>query len=313
MKQQTIRSLVSCEGIGVHSGLPIKLEIMPAPANTGIVFERADLSGPHTRISATWDKVSDTQMCTKIDNGNGASISTIEHIMAALFACAVDNCIVRVHGPEVPIMDGSAAPFIFLMECAGYTTQDAPRQFIRIKKEVRVHVDENRWVSLTPNDKDTLSIDFDFDFAGRGNVPLQSAHFSGNAEQFKSAFSFARTFGFVSDLEKLQAMGLAKGSSLDNSVGLQNGEILAKNGLRYQDEFVRHKILDCVGDLYTARLPILGHISTFNSGHHMNNLILEALFAEEDAYEIVSLPAKNEIAWDTQAAIHPISAIAAIA
>ena len=288
MKQQTVRSLVSCAGIGVHSGKSIKIEIVPAPANTGIVFQRADLSGENTKIPATWDSVTETRMCTKIDNGLGASVSTIEHLMAALFACAVDNCIVRVYGEEVPIMDGSAAPFIFLMECAGYAVQNAPRQFIKIREEVTVSLDKDRWVTLSPTDEACLTIDFKFDFAGRNNFDLQSAVFSGNSEQFRSAFSFARTFGFVSDLEKLQAMGVAKGASLDNSIGLDGERVLAKNGLRYHNEFVRHKILDCAGDLYTAGLPLFGKVTAYNGGHHLNNLALRALFENESAYEIVT-------------------------
>ncbi len=289
MNQKTLKTPVSCKGVGVHSASPITLEILPAEPHTGIVFERSDLPADMNKIPANWSFVTDTKMCTKIDNGRGASVSTVEHVMAGLAACEIDNCIIRVSGPEVPIMDGSAAPFIFLVECAGITEQEAPRQYVRVTKPVKVEVGENRWATLKPSEDGRLSIDFFCDFAGRENFEPQRAQFNGEMNQFKVEYSTARTFGFVSDLRKLQELGLAKASSLENSVGLENGTFLTKNGLRFTDECVRHKVLDCLGDMYMGGMPIIGQIETHNGGHHLNYLLLKALLCDKEAYEIVQV------------------------
>lgn len=296
--QKTLKNTVSCTGIGAHTGAPVTLILRPAPANSGIRFVRTDIRPRGVMIKASWKNVVNTTLCTKIGTKEEpeVTIGTIEHLMAAFAGCAIDNALVEINGPEVPIMDGSSAPFVFLIECAGIDTQPIPRRAIKVLKEVKVTL-ENRSATLTPHD--TFALTFDFDFMGRANLPAQNFQFSENATSFKRDLSKARTFGFYEDVEKLRAANLAQGSSLENAVVIRNSEVLNKEGLHYSNEFVRHKALDAVGDLYLMGGPLLGHFHGVRSGHHLNYLLLKELFSDESNWEWVNIPLKDQ-KFDTQ-------------
>jgi len=283
VRQKTLARSVTCAGIGLHSGVTVTMTLHPAEIDSGIVFRRVDLDSAD--IPARWDTVVDTRLHTVIANADGALVGTIEHLMAALAGCGVDNVRVDVDASELPIMDGSSAPFVALIERAGLIRQDAVRRAIEVLKPVTGGAGERR-VELTP--ADGFSVDFEIDFAspvvGQATKSVQLVNGT-----FKAEIAAARTFGFRSDVEKLQAMGLARGGSLDNAIVVDGDRVLNDGGLRFRDEFVRHKILDCVGDLYLAGGPILGHVRAFRSGHHTNNEALRALFADESAYRLVDL------------------------
>lgn len=282
--QRTIKHSVRCTGTGLHSGNDVCMELLPATPGTGIVFERMDVSDKNNRIPARFDRVSDTMLCTTLTNEAGISISTVEHVMAALSGLGVDNVLIRVNGAEVPIMDGSSEPFIFLIECAGVLEQDALRPYVRIRKPIRVEQGEG-WASLTPHDGFSMQVSIAFDHAV---VNSQNAKVDFSRSNFKSSLSRARTFGFEEDVTRMQQMGLARGGSLDNAVVVGKDSILNEGGLRYSDEFVRHKMLDCVGDLYLAGTQILGSFDGHRTGHALNNQLLHALFADTSAWERVS-------------------------
>jgi UDP-3-O-[3-hydroxymyristoyl] N-acetylglucosamine deacetylase len=231
-------------------------------------------------VAATWRNAVDSALCTRIHNGEGISISTIEHLMAAFAGAEIDNIVVEIDGPEVPIMDGSAAPFLFLIECAGIAEQDAPRRAIKILKTVTV-ADRGKSVSLMPDHG--FSMSFEIDFASRV-VSRQDISVVFDSETFKSEISRARTFGFLHEVDQMRAAGLARGGSLDNAVVVSGDTILNEGGLRYSDEFVRHKLLDSLGDLYLAGAPFIGHFRGVRSGHALNRQLLEALFADPTAW-----------------------------
>jgi UDP-3-O-[3-hydroxymyristoyl] N-acetylglucosamine deacetylase len=293
-QQHTIKNSISCSGVGLHSGASISLTLKPAEANTGIVFVRTDLraSSEECRVPARWDMVSDTTMCTTLSNEAGVKVATVEHLMAALAGCGVDNLLVELDGPEVPIMDGSAAPFVFLVECAGLRPQDAARRAIRVLKQVEVWGEDNR-IALLPSDGFSVSFEIDFETAAiENNDGFFDLHNGG----FKREICRARTFGFESDVQRLMDLGLARGGSLDNAVVIgNNDEILNEGGLRYGDEFVRHKVLDCVGDLYLSGGPMLCHMVGFRSGHTLNNQLLRKLFADKDAWEFCEVMPKPSV------------------
>lgn len=288
IKQRTLKKSVKSTGIGLHSGNKVTIQLHPAPANTGIVYRRIDLD-PVVSFKSHAQAVQETLLCTCLVNDQGQKISTIEHLSAALAGLGIDNIIIDVDAPEIPIMDGSASPFIFLLQSAGIQEQNFAKKFIRIKKTIRVEDEkEGKWAELQPSDKG-FSLDFkiDFDhpvFEGQNqHVKLQ---FSGDL--FVKEISRARTFGFMKSIEYLQSNNLALGASLDNAIGLDEFRVLNPEGLRYEDEFVKHKVLDAIGDLYLSGYSILGHLKAFKTGHALNNKLLCALLADEEAFEMVT-------------------------
>ncbi len=278
--QKTLRNSISCTGVGLHGGYSINMKLNPAPVNTGIMFVRKDVDEDVSEIPARFDSVSDLIMCTTIENDAGVKVATVEHLMAALSGCGVDNVIVELDGPEVPVMDGSSAPFVFLIECADVVDQEEPRRYIKILKEIEV-TEGNAKAVLAPSDNISVSFEIDFD---NPRIGKQNCSFSLRNGTFKNELCRARTFGFLSEFEKLKEMGLAKGGSLDNAIVLSGPDILNEEGLRYDDEFVRHKALDAVGDLYLAGAPIIGQFYGFRSGHALNNKLLHTLLADKDAW-----------------------------
>ncbi len=283
-QQKTIKHEISCVGIGLHTGNKISMTLKPAEVNTGIVFHRTDLSGQDAYIPAHHDYVVDTRMCTCVGNKDGVKIATIEHLMAAIHAMGINNMLIDINGPETPVMDGSAAPFIFLLECAGTKVQNAPLKAIRILKPVSF-TSGDKEVSLRPAEKG-LKMHFSIDFPAP-IIGHQEADLELTATNFKNMFSRARTFGFLQDIEMLRSIGLARGGSLDNAILVNDNTIMNKEGLRYSNEFVRHKMLDAVGDLYMAGLPLIAEFSGARSGHTDTNALLSAVFADESNYEIV--------------------------
>lgn len=277
--QKTLKNRIKCSGIGLHSGAKVTLVLNPAAPDTGVVFRRVDLPG-RPLVSARYDQVTDLRMCTTVAAGEGISIGTVEHLMAALAGLGVDNVLIDIDGPEVPVMDGSSAPFVFLIECADVIEQVAPRKYLKVLKPIAVS-EGNATAVLTP--ADGFTIDFEIEFANK-MIGRQSAEFQLEPGRFKADIARARTFGFVQEVEQLRAMGLARGGSLENAVVLGHDRILNDDGLRYDDEFVRHKILDALGDLYLAGAPLIGHYEGRRSGHAVNNKLLKALFADQSAY-----------------------------
>jgi UDP-3-O-[3-hydroxymyristoyl] N-acetylglucosamine deacetylase len=284
VRQRTLKNSMSCTGVGLHGGDTVTLTLHPADANTGIHFRRTDLDasqdGDAAIIPARWDLVVDTRLCTVLGNEAGVTIGTVEHVMAALAGCGIDNAVIEVDGPEVPIMDGSSEPFVFLIECAGVVEQDAPRRVIRIHKEVQLSQGDAE-VSLMPGDCLDLNVRIDFDSKAVARQELSVGLMNGS---FRKELASARTFGFLHEVEQLRAAGLAKGGSLENAIVVSGDEILNEEGLRYDDEFVRHKMLDAVGDLYLAGAPIIGCFNGARSGHAVNNQLLRKLFADETAW-----------------------------
>jgi UDP-3-O-[3-hydroxymyristoyl] N-acetylglucosamine deacetylase len=279
-RQKTLKSRISCSGIGLHSGRRVFLTIGPAAVDTGIRFKRVDAAGMGAVIPARWDHVVDTRLCTVIGDGAGITVGTIEHLMAAFCGLGVDNAMVEIDAPEVPIMDGSADAFVFLIECAGIVEQSAPRRHIRILKHVSVS-DGNASAALLPAGFSAL--DFTLDFANPA-VGRQEKSVKVTSNSFKRELSRARTFGFAEEVEMLRKAGLARGGSLDNAIVIGTDRVLNREGLRYGDEFVRHKMLDALGDLYLAGAPIEGRFRGSLSGHALNNKLLRALFADPDAW-----------------------------
>lgn len=283
-KQTTLGNKISCFGIGLHSGSQVSLSLYPAEANTGIVFRRLDVPAEKALVPAHYDLVSETRLGTTIRNKFGVTVSTIEHLMAALWGAGVDNAVVELDGPEVPIMDGSSDPFMFLIECARIVQIAAPRRILRVLKTVEI-TDGKSTARVEPNrDGDegcVLAIDISFDNAVIGE---QQLHYDFREVTFKQTLARARTFGFEHEVMALQKMGLALGGSLDNAIVVGKDKVLNEEGLRYADEFVRHKALDCLGDLYLAGCRLDGRFTFSRPGHHINNLLLRALFADESAY-----------------------------
>ncbi|MBF0250071.1 MAG: UDP-3-O-acyl-N-acetylglucosamine deacetylase [Alphaproteobacteria bacterium] len=301
--QCTLKSAISCTGLGLHSGEKVSMTLHPSAPDTGITFRRTDIAGEGAEIPARFDAVCDTRMCTTVASPKGKTLSTIEHLMAALAGAGVDNAVIEVGGAEVPIMDGSAAPFLFLFDCAGIQEQDAPRRAVRVLKTVTVK-DGDKTASLTPSDH--FSLDFEIDFASPA-VASQALAVGMGEGVFKDEIARARTFGFMHEVEALWAMGLAKGGSLDNAVVVSGDKVLNEDGLRFDDEFVRHKILDAVGDLYLAGRPLLAGYRGVRSGHALNNQLLRELFSDSANFEIVDMTADMLVArpvardWDGEA------------
>jgi len=283
-RQRTLREEASCEGIGLHSGEKVSLTIKPAPPDSGISFIRKDLDG-NPEIPARFQNVVDTNLSTTIGN-NGFTVSTVEHLMAAFFGLGIDNARVEVEGPEVPIMDGSAAPFVFLLKSAGIKEQKKPKRFFVIKKPFHLS-DGKKYVSIHPSKELKISYTIDFQHPLLRN---QSYELSFSGKDFIQEISRARTFGFLKDINVLRENGLAMGGSLDNAIVIDEFRILNEDGLRYKDEFVRHKILDFIGDLAILGFPVIGHFVIERSGHSLNHALIRKLvkrgkYWEEMAFE----------------------------
>jgi UDP-3-O-[3-hydroxymyristoyl] N-acetylglucosamine deacetylase len=275
--QRTLKNAVSCTGVSLHGGHDVTLTLKPAEADHGIVFHRTDVDAI---VPARWDLVVDTRMCTVLGNADGVTVGTVEHLMAALAGCGIDNAILELDGAEVPIMDGSSEPFVRLIERAGVVEQSAPRRVIRVHKEVEVAIGDSA-VSLKPGECLDLHVEIEFESKAVSRQTLSVGLMNGS---FCKELSRARTFGFLHEVEQLRAAGLAKGGSLENAIVVSGDRILNEDGLRFDDEFVRHKMLDAIGDLYLAGAPIIGQFSGARSGHAANNALLRALFADKDAW-----------------------------
>lgn len=285
--QKTLKSSICCTGVALHSGTKVTMTLNPAEPDTGIVFKRIDIGGQGAVIPARWDRVVDTRMCTTLGNEDGVTIGTVEHLMAAFAGCRIDNAEVEINGAEVPVMDGSSEPFVFLIECAGILDQRVPRRGIRILKPVTVE-EGDAMAALYPADGFSVDFEIDFDSSAIGRQEIALGLVNGT---FKKELCSARTFGFLQDVERLWENGLARGGSFDNAVVVSGDKVLNVDGLRYDDEFVRHKALDAIGDLYNAGGPIIGRYQGRRAGHALTNVLLRALFADPDAwcYDEVSL------------------------
>jgi UDP-3-O-[3-hydroxymyristoyl] N-acetylglucosamine deacetylase len=266
------------------------MSLRPAKAGTGIMFKRLDVADAQAFVPARFDAVTDTRLGTTVANEAGVVVNTIEHLMAAFAGLGIDNALVELDGPEIPIMDGSAAPFVFLVECAGIRELGSQRRAIRVLKRVQIAEGE-KLAELTPDDSFSVEIEIDFESPA---IARQRFRFDLNGRGFKTEVARARTFGFRHEVDGLQARGLGRGGSLDNTIVIDGNEILNSGGLRYPNEFARHKLLDAIGDLYLAGAPILGHFRGVRSGHTINNLLLRRLFARPDAFEIVPLQVNEE-------------------
>lgn len=284
IRQRTIKKAFETVGIGLHSGRKVKLALRPAPVDTGIVFRRIDLNPP-VAIKAEPERVNDTRMATTLDKGQ-AKIATIEHLMSALSGLGIDNCYVEVDGAEVPIMDGSGASFVFLIKAAGVEEQDAPRKFVRVKKSIEIHAGD-KWASLEPFNGYKLSFAIDFCHPAI-DATAQFVEVDFDNHTYINDVAKARTFGFVNDLEMLRSYGLAQGGTLDNAVVMDDYHVLNPDGLRSNDEFAKHKLLDAMGDLYVLGHPLVAHYKAFKSGHDLNNKLLRKLLSEPDSWEFVT-------------------------
>ncbi|MBD08356.1 MAG: UDP-3-O-[3-hydroxymyristoyl] N-acetylglucosamine deacetylase [Gammaproteobacteria bacterium] len=283
MKQRTLKESVKATGIGLHSGAKVYMTLRPAPPNSGITFRRIDLDVP-VDIPASALKVSQTTLGTTLEN-QGAKVATVEHLLSALAGLGIDNVFVDLTAPEVPIMDGSAAPFIFLLQSAGIEEQSSLKRFIRIKKTIEV-VDGEKWARLTPHNGFRINLEIDFDHPVL-RKHRQSARLDFSTTSFVKEISRARTFGFLTDIETLRKRDLTLGGSIDNAVVMDEYRVLNEDGLRFRDEFVRHKILDAVGDLYLLECCLIGEFTGYKSGHYLNNTLLRALLDQEDSFEEV--------------------------
>jgi UDP-3-O-[3-hydroxymyristoyl] N-acetylglucosamine deacetylase len=283
LKQRTLKNAIRATGVGLHTGRKVFMTLRPAAINTGIVFRRVDLDPP-VDVPADANIVGETMLGTTLIKGD-VKVATVEHLMSALAGLGIDNLYVDLSAPEVPIMDGSAAPFVFLLQSAGITELNAPKKFLRVRKTVRVEED-GKWAEFSPYDgfKVNFSIDFEHPVF---KTHLQSSTIDFSTTSFLREVSRARTFGFLRDIEMLRSNRLALGGNIDNAIVLDDFRVLNEDGLRYEDEFVRHKILDAIGDLYLAGYSLLAEFTGYKSGHGLNNKLVRALFAQADAWEEV--------------------------
>jgi UDP-3-O-[3-hydroxymyristoyl] N-acetylglucosamine deacetylase len=281
-----------CAGVGLHTGIKVRLSVRPAPAGSGIVFVRADIKDRDNRVAAMAENVVQTRLGTVIANAEGVTVSTIEHLMAALSALGVDNALIELDGPEVPIMDGSAAPFVALLDQAGFRRQNTPQRVIEILKTVEV-IEGDKRASLSPASR--FEMHFEIEFASPV-IGHQVVDLVVNEQSFRAELASARTFGFVELIEDLRLAGLARGGSLDNAIVIDGDTVLNPEGLRFADEFVRHKALDAIGDLYVLGMPILGRFEGIKAGHGLNNAVVRALLMQPDAYRVVTQTASLALA-----------------
>ena len=280
--QQTLSKPLIIQGVGLHSGVKVKIKLIPAETDYGIKFVRTDLK-QNNIIHALWSNVTNTQLSTTISNNFGANVSTVEHLMSALSGLHIDNLRIEIDGPEVPIMDGSSKNFVELIDKNSLKIQNKKRKIIKIKKKIKVEKDDSS-IELSPNNQ--FSIDFQIDFPSP-LISKQSCQLQLINGNYKTDIASARTFGFEKDVDRLRSIGLALGGSLNNAVVVGNNKILNSEGLRFKDEFVRHKILDSIGDLYLAGSPIQGYFNGNKSGHYLNNLLLKTLFSNSENYEYI--------------------------
>jgi UDP-3-O-[3-hydroxymyristoyl] N-acetylglucosamine deacetylase len=288
LAQRTLKSLTKGVGVGLHSGQRVELTLRPAAPDTGIVFRRVDLPEP-VDIPVSAGSVTDTRLASTIANG-GAKVHTIEHLMSACAGLGIDNLIVDITAEEVPILDGSSAAFVYLLQSAGIELQKAPKKFLRVLKPVEVREGEGRtlkWARLEPYHGYKLTFEIDFDHPAVDQTG-QRVEFDFSTGQYKRDIARARTFGFTKDVEMMRSRGLGLGASMDNAIVVDEHRVLNADGLRYDDEFVKHKILDAIGDLYVAGHPLLAAYTAYKSGHALNNQLLHALMAQQDAWEIVT-------------------------
>ncbi|MES2355780.1 MAG: UDP-3-O-acyl-N-acetylglucosamine deacetylase [Pseudomonadota bacterium] len=291
LNQRTLKNVIRATGVGLHTGHKVTLSLRPAAPNTGIVFCRNDLPGnPLIRAQAL--NVTDTRLSTSLEE-NGAKVATVEHLMSAFAGLGIDNAYVDVNGPEVPIMDGSAGTFVFLLHSAGMQEQPAPKKYIRVKKPVTVE-NGDRWIRIEPfhGYKISFTIVFDHPVIGATN-PSVTVDFAETS--YVKEVARARTFGMTADLENMRSLGLANGASMENAIVVDDFRVLNQDGLRYEDEFVKHKILDAVGDLYLLGHPLIGAVTAFKSGHALNNQLVRALAADQSAWEFVTFDSRESL------------------
>ena len=290
-RQTTLASEISLTGTGVHSGAPVSITLCPADGDTGRRFLLSNGDADGTEIAADPRSVTGVTLCTVLGDGNGASIATVEHLLAALSGLGVDNALIEIDSSEVPIMDGSASRFVEAIDEAGLAELEAPRRFLKVLKRIAVE-DAGAFGELTPNNGFHIDVEIDFDSPLIG---AQRIEIDINPGSFRRELSRARTFGFMKDVERLWAAGLALGASLENTVAIGDDRVINREGLRFSDEFVRHKALDAVGDLALAGAPILGSFRSYRGGHRLNALVLKALFADPDAWTMIEAPRYREI------------------
>jgi UDP-3-O-[3-hydroxymyristoyl] N-acetylglucosamine deacetylase len=284
LKQRTLKALIKTTGVGVHTGARVDLVLRPAPADTGIVFSRSDVA-QGVGIPALAANVGDTRLSSTLRSGS-TTISTVEHLMSALAGVGIDNIFVDVSGPEIPIMDGSAAPFVFLLQSAGIVEQAAPKRYLRVLAAVAI-ADGDKWARFEPFDGFKLDFTIDFPHPVFGSENRQVVvDFAENS--YAKEVARARTFGFMQDVDAMRAAGLGLGGSLQNAIVLDEFKVLNSEGLRYDNEFVRHKVLDAIGDIYMLGHPLIGQYTAYKSGHGLNNQLARALLARPDAFEVVT-------------------------
>jgi UDP-3-O-[3-hydroxymyristoyl] N-acetylglucosamine deacetylase len=284
IRQRTLKAVVKATGVGLHGGNCVEMTLRPAPPDTGVIFRRVDMDPP-VDLPADPYSVVDTRLCSGLQKGL-AKVGTVEHLMSALAGLGVDNCYVDVDAPEIPILDGSAAPFVFLLQSVGFEQQNAPKRFMRVKKVVE-YVEGDKFVRLLPHDGFKLSFSIHFNHPAIDSTATDvTVDFA--TQHYIRDVSRARTFGFVQEVEALRNMGLAQGGSLDNAIVLDEYSVLNADGLRYTDEFVKHKVLDAIGDLYLCGHPLLAHYVANKAGHALNNQILRVLLEDKEAWEIVT-------------------------
>lgn len=291
IKQRTFKNVISATGVGLHSGQKVLLKLRPAPINTGIVFRRID-QDPVVDIPAHLDYVSDTTMCTALEK-DGHRVGTVEHLLSALAGLGIDNAYIDLTAAEVPIMDGSAAPFVFLMQSAGIVEQEAPKRFIRIKKNM-MSKDGEKYALFKPYEGFRISFRIDYQHPAFNDRPNQAC-IDFSSTSFVKEVSRARTFGFLSEYEYLRERNLALGGCLDNAIVVDDYRVLNEDGLRYQDEFVKHKILDAVGDLYLLGSSVIGAFEGYKSGHELNNDLLRRFYQDKQAWEYVSFEDREQV------------------
>ncbi len=282
--QTTLAGVVSCFGVGLHTGRNVRLSLHPAEADTGIRFIRMDVEEEKSFIDVHYLNVTETMLGTSLANAHGTSVSTVEHLLAALWGMGVDNVNIVLDGPEVPIMDGSSEPFVFLIECAGIKQLEACRDTVEVLRKITVKEGDSI-ASIRPFDG--FLLDIEIDYAHRAIHRMRKSY-DFRETSFKSMLSRARTFGFAADVQKLQGMGLAQGGSLDNAIVVGDHSVLNVEGLRFSDEFIRHKALDCVGDYFLSGARLRGAVTTYKPGHSINNKLLRALFADRSAWRLTS-------------------------
>ncbi len=291
VKQRTLKNLIRATGIGVHTGKKIYITLRPAPVNTGVVFRRVDLD-PAVDIQAVTENVGDTTLSTCLVKGD-ARVATIEHLMSALAGLGIDNVYVDISAPEIPIMDGSAGPFVFLIRSAGIEEQNASKRFLKIKRKIKVK-DGDKWACIAPHNGFKVTFTIDFNHPVFRDLP-QTATIDFARSSFTKEVSRARTFGMLSDYERLRSANLALGSSLDNAIVVDEYRVINEDGLRCKDEFVKHKMLDAIGDLYLVGCSVIGAFSGYKSGHALNNTLLKTLLANEDAWEMVTFEDAKQV------------------